>query len=66
MDEVIHMSESAIKTSEKALESIIKAYCLIETIEKDDINATVKSNLMQVHSYAIAILNSINKLVFEG
>ena len=59
------MNESAIKISERALESIIKAYCLIETIEKDDINATVKSNLMQVYSYAIAILNSINKLVFE-
>ena len=66
MGEVMHMNESAIKISERALVSIIKAYCLIETIKKDDINATVKSNLMQVHSYAIAILNSINKLVFEG
>ena len=55
-----------IKVSEKVLEWMRDAYTALEMLDSDDINATVKSNLMQIQSYAIAIINTINKLIVKG
>jgi len=54
-----------IKVSEKVLEWLRDAYTALEMLDSDDINATVKSNLMQIQAYAIAIINTINKLIVE-
>jgi len=64
VSEVMDMSVG-IKVSENALEFVKMAYSALATLDSDDINATVKSNLMQIQSYAIAIINLVNKLIVE-
>jgi len=54
-----------IKVSEKVLEWLRDAYTALEMLDSEDVNATVKSNLMQIQSYAIAIINLVNKLIVE-
>lgn len=55
-----------IKVSEKVLEWLRDAYTALEMLDSEEVNATVKSNLMQIQSYAIAIINLVNKLIVKG
>ena len=54
-----------IKVSEKVLNLMKEACTALASLDSDDINATVKSNLMQIQSYAIAIIYLVNKLVMK-
>jgi len=64
VSEVMGMSVG-IKVSEKVLNLMKEACTALATLDSNDVNATVKSNLMQIQSYAIAIINLVNKLIVE-